>query len=230
MVAGEAGTSRRERRKQEVRQRIVSAAEVLFARRGFDGTTVDQIAEAADVAQKTFFNHFPSKHDLLELLANGRLDRLHAELEEVRGRALSTDRKLALFFARGARHIEEEDLLARDVSRELHRLLSPDSDAAGDEASKLSGLFAAILRDGQTAGDVRDDRDPDFLAEMVLGVYSAVMMNWASGVGYPVRRRLIQAAEFLGEALAPREGGRRRRNTATSGSAARRRPAKPRSP
>jgi hypothetical protein len=94
------------------------------------------------------------------------------------------------------------------VSRELHRLLSPESDAAGAEASKLSGLFAAILRDGQAAGDVRDDRDADFLAEMALGVFSAVMMNWVGGTSYPVRVRLAQAAEFLGEALAPREGAR----------------------
>jgi AcrR family transcriptional regulator len=208
MVAGGAVTSRRERRKLEVRRRIVEAAEGLFAEQGFEGTTVDQIAELADVAQKTFFNHFPTKHDLLVLLANERLERLHSELEEVRRRALPTARKLELFFARGARHIEEEDLLARDVSRELQRLLSSESDAAGAEASKLSGLFAAILRDGQAAGDVRDDRDADFLAEMALGVYSAVMLNWASGVSYPVRRRLAQAASFLGEALAPRDATR----------------------
>jgi AcrR family transcriptional regulator len=205
MLAGGAAPSRRERRKLEVRRRIVAAAEGLFAVQGFRGTTVDQIAEAADVAQKTFFNHFPTKHDLLVLMACERLDRLHADLEDVRRRSVSTPRKLDLFFSLGARHIEEEDMLARDVSRELHRLLSPEGDVAGEQAARLSGLFAAILRDGQAAGDVRDDWDADFLAEMVLGVFSAVMLSWAGAVAYPVRKRLAQAAEFLGEALAPRD-------------------------
>jgi AcrR family transcriptional regulator len=46
---------RRERRKLEVRTRIYSAARELFAKQGFDETTVDEIAERADVAPATFF-------------------------------------------------------------------------------------------------------------------------------------------------------------------------------
>lgn len=57
--------SRRERRKRQTRQRLIAAAVPLFAKQGYDETTVAQIASAADVATKTFFNHFPSKEDVL---------------------------------------------------------------------------------------------------------------------------------------------------------------------
>ncbi len=57
--------NRRERRILETRRAIVDAARELFQRDGFVETTVDQIAEAADVAPRTFFRYFPTKEMLL---------------------------------------------------------------------------------------------------------------------------------------------------------------------
>jgi AcrR family transcriptional regulator len=51
----------RERRKQETRRLLETAALELFGRRGFNGTSVDQIAAEAGVSRTTFFRYFPSK-------------------------------------------------------------------------------------------------------------------------------------------------------------------------
>jgi len=75
---------RRERRKQEIRGRLRGAAHSLFEEKGFAATTVDEICNRADVAQKTLFNHFPTKLHVVWEIAEAFLDDLGALVEEAR--------------------------------------------------------------------------------------------------------------------------------------------------
>jgi AcrR family transcriptional regulator len=57
--------SLRERKRDRTRRALVDAAVDLFERNGYDGTTVADIAEAADIGTRTFFSYFASKEELL---------------------------------------------------------------------------------------------------------------------------------------------------------------------
>jgi AcrR family transcriptional regulator len=72
----------RERKKLQTRQAIHEAAMKLFAERGFDATTIADIAEAADIAPRTFFAYFPSKEEAVfpkYELAHAEFDRILSE-------------------------------------------------------------------------------------------------------------------------------------------------------
>jgi len=200
-----ARTGRRERRKQELHERILAAAEGLFLRQGFEATTVDQIADAADVAQKTFFNHFPTKQSVFEAFADGRLVRFADVVEAERGRRAPTRRRLERVFDLTAEHLSEMHGLIHELV--VHMMHASSGHEAGRE--QLAGLreaIAPLLRDGQAQGDVRRDHDVAFLTELIVGAYCMIVIQWAKDPAYPIRARLRQTAGFLGEAIAPPRG------------------------
>src|SRR5215475_10155024 len=56
---------RREQQRERMRERLLAAALDLFEAQGFDATTIDQIADRADVARQTVLNHYPAKKDFV---------------------------------------------------------------------------------------------------------------------------------------------------------------------
>jgi AcrR family transcriptional regulator len=75
----------RERKKRETRETIARTALRLFSARGFDAVTVADVAHAAGVSEKTVYNYFPAKEDLV---LHGGAERLAALVEAIRGRPL----------------------------------------------------------------------------------------------------------------------------------------------
>lgn len=75
----------RERKKQRTRQALATAAMRLFAERGYEETTIADIAAAADVSPRTFFSYFPSKEDVIFAEIDDRLAEVAERLRPTPG-------------------------------------------------------------------------------------------------------------------------------------------------
>jgi len=75
------GLGRRERKAAETRVKLFRSALQLFAERGFQNVTVEDITEAADVGKGTFFNYFKSKDHVLSVMAEIQLGKVREALD-----------------------------------------------------------------------------------------------------------------------------------------------------
>jgi AcrR family transcriptional regulator len=203
-------SSRRGRRRQELRLRIVEAAVALFDEQGFDATKVTDICARADVANKTFFNYFPTKSDLLREIAQGALDQFLGEIEAARKTPGGTRERLRALFER----IADNALAAGPMHRELLAEIihvAHESRTEREQARRLHQAFRALVRDGRSAGDVDTAHTVETQTDMLIGAFYALMLNWANLDDYPLRRQALAAARFLADALTrtPRSEERR---------------------
>ncbi|MEV5559299.1 helix-turn-helix domain-containing protein [Nonomuraea wenchangensis] len=143
MVDGTA-VGRRERKKAATRAAILDAATALFLERGFDGVSVREIADKADVSPKTVFTHFPQK----EALVFSDEDERHARLvAAVTGRAPGTTISGAL----KAHYLAEIAAMRSGPQRQILTLME-ETPALVDYAEKMwfrheGALVAAITEE-----------------------------------------------------------------------------------
>jgi AcrR family transcriptional regulator len=192
--------TRRERRKLEVRSRILDASISLFEKLGIEGTRVVEICERADVAHKTFFNHFQSKRELLREIARDGLEQLLANIEEARKLPASTGERVQHFFERIAENADDAGPMHRELLSEIVRAAHEDSEQ--EQARRLHDAFAAIIDDGLRRGEVTDRHSAETLTEMLMGGYYVLMFNWANLPEYPLHERALETSRFLTDAIA----------------------------
>ena len=195
---------RRARRRRELHQHIFETARRMFLERGFADTTVGQIAAAADIAQATFFNHFPTKEDVLREMAGDVFEHFRSIVEDQLGQDTDTQRRLVGVATKGARLVEQAPELTRSVLLEV--LASPTATQTGDGVNGIHDRMAELVRKGQQRGDVRTDHDAEFLAEMLVSSINGTMTRWIHDPTYPLRQRMNDCVVFLAEALRPKEG------------------------
>lgn len=79
----------------------------LFEKQGFDGVTMEDVADAAKVSRRTVFRQFPSKADLVWDDLRGVLDRLHERMDELGARRLTLPELMGLIMTPTLRWLEQ---------------------------------------------------------------------------------------------------------------------------
>ena len=188
----------RERKKRERRRRIEDVAIDLFVRQGFDATTIEQIAAAADIAPRTFFSYFATKDDLVLADYTDRLDRIIAELERRPDHEPAWDALSASFAAVASDYTTEVDRLS---SRFTIMATAPSVYA---RSLQLQAGWEQTLSEHLTArlAAQADDPTPRLLAAAALAVMRASLQHWLTGDrSVPLPALVERAFDRLGDGL-----------------------------
>jgi AcrR family transcriptional regulator len=139
----------RERKKRATRIAIRDAAMRLFAEQGFAGTTIDRIAEAADVSRATVFSYFPTKEDIVFGDASAAVAALAAMLRDG-ARDAGTIAAVRSWLGELAGWIEPELVLQLRLAREVP--------AVGARRLQLYGDVQSVVADALEAEFGPDER------------------------------------------------------------------------
>jgi AcrR family transcriptional regulator len=195
----------RETAKLSKRRRIEGAARVFFARKGFRGATVREIATRARVASGTIFLYAQDKQELLLMIVNDDLDKLtDARLPRTNGRADLVDRLIAFYRPRyeyWARNPE----MSRDAMAEMaasHSRLEARPESARGEArrAKMATRLRQILSESKQTHRTERDADRDAVAKIVMSIYFTEVRLWLNDAipnpetGLERLRRLFRVA------------------------------------
>jgi len=169
---------RRERRRAETREKLFRVAMQLFAERGFFATTTEDITEAADVGQGTFFNYFPTKQHVLTVLTEKQMERVAHAREEAESGKMPIQDVLRELMHRIAQEPGKSQALTRSL---MTALLSNDEvrQFARDTMGRGRETLSEMIKLGQKRGEIRRDRKPAELAMAFQRNVIGTLVLWA---------------------------------------------------
>lgn len=192
----------------ERREKIERAAAELFAARGYEASSLDEIARAAGITKRVIYRHFSSKRDLQIALLHKRTD----ELLDLVGRETAVEAPAGLRLEAGVtaffRYMEEHP----DAWRMLFRDPPADREIAAAHRAvqaRATEAIAAILATGLSPGVTAPPEWPALMAQQLKSALNGLADWWYEHREVPRARIVAAAMDFGWEGL--------RRHTAEDG-------------
>ncbi|WP_441249468.1 TetR/AcrR family transcriptional regulator [Kitasatospora sp. McL0602] len=178
----------------------------LITERGYDGTSIDDIAERADVARGTFFNYFQRKEDLISEWGERRRTRLAAALEAdgvgaATGSVVRLERCMTLLGRLNEEEYEVTVAMLTAWVKAGRPLL---------EEPFVGDTFASIIETGVKRGELRGGLSPAQVGEVLRDLYLGTLYRWSResvpGESGVLEAELIAVLRLLVRGIAAADG------------------------
>lgn len=171
--------SRIERKKEETKKKIIVVAMDLFVKQGFDKTTVEQIAEEADIAKGTIYNHFPVKEAIISEYILQEIKERGPEVALSLQELPDTRSRLIKILQKSLEWVEFE--FDKELYKKYfaYRMQTLGQSIKGETPrSGFQLALAHIIALGQETGEIRKDIPSEVLAQQLESLHAVTVANW----------------------------------------------------
>jgi AcrR family transcriptional regulator len=185
------------------RARILDAAALVFAARGFRGATVETIATDAGLTRAGLLHHFPSKQHLF-LAVLQQHEELEVQLVQAQAAEVPLREALVALCAMNAQRPSKVQLFSTLAAESVDRD-HPGHDWFRRRYRELRRITADLVQGDQLAGRISRRLDADVLATHILAAFDGLQIQWLhEDQGFDLPRAF---AEMLDQLLLPADPG-----------------------
>jgi AcrR family transcriptional regulator len=180
---------------------VTDVAFRVFAERGYDATSMDDVAREAGITKASIYHHVPSKEALLARGLDRALAALFAVLDEPAAQEGSPGERLAAI----VRRVAEITMSMRAEVSVLFRVRgnSPTERAALERRRSFDAIVTELVDQAQGEGSVRRDIEPAMLVRLIFGMSNS-LIEWYRPTGRTPAAEIAAALEgIVGRGIAP---------------------------
>ncbi|MBX6357304.1 MAG: TetR family transcriptional regulator [Micromonosporaceae bacterium] len=186
-----------------VRDRVLAAAVELFASKGFDGTSVQEIVRRARVTKGAMYHYFTSKDDLLFEIYHSLISAQLADLDEILSRRMSPADTVHAVIANLIETTAARAAEAAVFAREMHRLDDERLAAIRADRRRYHEAFRAVVAQAQAQGAFSAVASAETVTLMVFGMINQ-LPRWYRPDGPKTPAQLAdEVSAFVLAALRP---------------------------
>ncbi|HEF4769376.1 TetR/AcrR family transcriptional regulator [Burkholderia multivorans] len=200
MTPPPADSGRRARKRIQMLAHLADTAARLFDAHGYDAVTMEQIADEADVAKRTLYNHFATKEAVLAHWLERELARDLAHLQRDVARRRTFASRIACVLDASAAWCEQHP--AHLLAYLRHRFLSIGATApeGGDPGrGDIAPVWHRLIADAQRAGELNRSLPAEQLATCFHHLYLGAMLRWLTVPGLSLKQEFRAIAKLFVE-------------------------------
>lgn len=184
------------------RDTLVAVAVEVFNERGYDGTSMEELAKRLGITKSSIYHHVSGKEQLLDLAVTRALDALFALLDETDPGESATQR-----LQRTVRRSVEVLVAELPYVTLLLRVHgnSPAERHALERRRAFDHQVAELVRRAAAEGGVRDGMDPALASRLLFGTVNSLIEWYRPGGGFPVATVADSLVVILFDGLSARE-------------------------
>ena len=174
-------TTTREEKKKQTRKAIIAAAVHLFELKGFEKTSIEELAREAGIGKGTIYTYFQTNSEIFYAFCEEQLEFIHKELLEKTDPGAPLIEQVMTIFMGEFLHVTRNKEFGRFFMQQV--LFPPEGDKHRfvEVDNKWLELLYSIYKKAQRRNELRDDIDLLYLAGHFYALYVVVVSSWYAG-------------------------------------------------